>query len=231
MCSKLALGYFLTYMECKNCGQSNCIKKGKRNGKQRYHCKSCKCNFQLEYTYRAYHQDVNILIKSLLKEGCGVRSISRIINISTKTVLSRMLNISKVIKPLSYNKLGCKFEVDELWSFIGNKDNVTWVTYAIERETKHIIDFFVGSKSRENIKPLINKILLLQPTRIYTDRLNIYPSLIPKAIHGQFQYCTNRIERMNLTLRTHIKRLSRKTICFSKNKIYLEAHLRIYFWG
>ncbi|XLS31028.1 IS1 family transposase [Flavobacteriaceae bacterium M23B6Z8] len=27
-----------------------------------------------------------------------------------------------------------------------------------------------------------------------------------------FQYCTNRIERMNLTLRTHIKRLSRSTI-------------------
>jgi IS1 family transposase len=167
----------------------------------------------------------------LLKEGCGIRSISRILNISNKTVLSRMLKISKKIKIPYFNKFGCKFEIDEMWSFIGNKKNVTWITYALERETKSIIDFYVGRKTKETIRPLIDKVLLLNPARIYTDRLNIYPSLIPQEIHKRFQYCTNRIERMNLNLRTHIKRLSRKTICFSKNQEYLEAHLKIYFWG
>lgn len=142
-----------------------------------------------------------------------------------------MLKISAPIKAPYFNKQGCAFEVDELWSFTGNKDNATWITYAIERDTKRVIDFFVGSKSKEKIKPLISKLLLFQPTRIYTDALNIYPILIPKEIHKRFRYCTNKNERMNLTLRTHIKRLSRKTICFSKDKIYLEAHLRIYFWG
>lgn len=218
-------------MNCKNCNQSSCIKKGKRNGKQRYFCKSCNFSFQLEYSYEAYNPETNTLIKSLLKEGCGIRSISRIINISSKTVLSRMLKISNQIKAPYFNKLGCKFEVDEMWTFIKRKEDFTWLTYAIERETKSVIDFFVGRKTKETIRPLINKVLLLQPNRIYTDRLNIYPSLIPKEIHKRFQYCTNKIERMNLTLRTHIKRLSRKTICFSKNEKYLEAHLRIYFWG
>uniref|UniRef100_UPI00064AADE8 IS1 family transposase n=2 Tax=Tenacibaculum TaxID=104267 RepID=UPI00064AADE8 len=169
--------------------------------------------------------------KKLLKEGCGVRSISRILNISSKTVLSRVLKISKQIKTPYFNKFGCKFEIDEMWSFIGSKKNVIWITYVLERETKSIIDFYVGRKSKETIKPLINKILLLQPSKIYTDKLNIYPSLIPKEIHKRFQYCTNRIERMNLNLRTHIKRLSRKTICFTKRQKYLEAHLKIYFWG
>ena len=117
------------------------------------------------------------------------------------------------------------------WSFIGSKKNVTWITYVLERETKSIIDFYVGRKSKETIKPLINKVLLLQPSKIYTDKLNIYPSLIPKEIHKRFQYCTNRIERMNLNLRTHIKRLSRKMICYTKRQKYLEAHLKIYFWG
>ena len=56
-------------------------------------------------------------------------------------------------------------------------------------------------------------------------------AVTPKSIHKRFQYCTNKIERMNLTLRTHIKRLSRKTICFSKSEKYLEAHLKIYFWS
>lgn len=51
----------------------------------------------------------------LLKEGCGVRSISKILNITTKTVLSRMLKISKQIKIPYFNKFGCKFEVDEMF--------------------------------------------------------------------------------------------------------------------
>ncbi len=55
--------------------------------------------------------------------------------------------------------------------------------------------------------------------------------MIPKEIHRRFQYATNKIERMNLTLRTHIKRLGRKMICFSKKTLYLEAPLKIYFCG
>ena len=118
-----------------------------------------------------------------------------------------------------------------MWTYIKSKENFTWITYAIERETKQVIGFYVGRKTKETIRPLINKILLLHPKTIYTDRLNIYPGLIPKEVHKRFQYCTNKIERMNLTLRTHIKRLTRKTICFSKEKKYLEAHLRLYFWS
>lgn len=218
-------------MKCSYCNKLNCIKKGKQNNIQRFYCKNCKKYFQSSYKYLAYQKNINELMKSLLKEGCGVRSISRILHISSKTVLSRMLKIANEIKIPYFNKLGCKFEVDELWTFIKRKEDFTWITYAIEQQTKSVIDFFVGRKTRENIKPLINKLLLLNPKRIYTDRLNIYPSLIPKEIHKRFQYCTNRIERMNLTLRTHIKRLIRRTICFSKSKIYLEAHLKIYFWG
>lgn len=218
-------------MNCNYCNQSNCIKKGKRNNKQRYFCRSCHKYFQNSYSYKAYGNHVNSGIATLLKEGCGIRSITRILEISSKTVLSRILKISDQIKKPKFQKLGCKFEIDEIWSFIGTKKNVTWITYVLERETRNVIDFFVGSKSKENIMPLINSVLLLNPKNIYTDGLNIYPSLIPKEIHKRFQYCTNRIERNNLTLRTHIKRLSRKTICFSKSSMYLKAHLKIYFWG
>ena len=142
-----------------------------------------------------------------------------------------MLKISKQIKIPYFNKFGCKFEVDEMFIKIANDKKQNWLIYAIEQKTKHVISFVIGGRNTENLKQVINQVLLLNPKRIYTDRLNIYPSLIPKEIHKRFQYCTNRIERMNLNLRTHIKRLSRKTICFSRNKIYLEAHLRIYFWG
>ncbi|MCA4783332.1 transposase, partial [Empedobacter stercoris] len=42
---------------------------------------------------------------------------------------------------------------------------------------------------------------------------------------------TNHIERNHLSLRTHLKRLNRKTICYTKNMDILSAILTIYFWG
>lgn len=220
----------MNIIQCPKCTGLS-VRNGFQNGRQRYKCKSCNKRFQSEYTYRAYDSSINGLITNLLKEGCGVRSISRVLKVSCGTVLSRTLKIGKEIKSPYFQKLGRKFEVDELWSFVGKKTNGIWITYAIERETKTVIDFFVGRKTKANIKPLIDKVLFLNPKRIYTDRLNIYPKLIPKTIHKVFRYCTNKIERMNLTLRTHIKRLSRRTICFSKSVEHLEAHLKIYFWG
>jgi len=100
-------------MKCKYCHQSDVLKKGKRKQIQRYFCKNCSRYFQDSYLYRAYSEDTNDLIISLLKEGCSVRGISRVVKITTKTVLSRMLEISKQIKIPYFDKLGCKFEVDD----------------------------------------------------------------------------------------------------------------------
>ena len=214
-------------MNCTKCTSFDVIRKGKQNNQQRYYCKNCKKYFQSDYTYQAYKPNTNRLLVSLLKESCSIRGISRVLSISKNTVLSRMLKISKQIKIPYFSKFGCKFEVDEMFVRIRNKDAKNYLTYAIEQKTKRVITFIVGSRNTENLRSVIDNVLLLHPTRIYTDKLNIYPSLIPNEIHKRFQYSTNRIERMNLNLRTHIKRLSRKTICFTRSQKYLEAHLKI----
>lgn len=66
---------------------------------------------------------------------------------------------------------------------------------------------------------------------IYTDRLRQYRTLIDPFIHRTTLYGTNHIERNNLTIRTHLKRLSRRTICFTRKAEKLYAVLKIYFWG
>ncbi|WP_452600538.1 IS1 family transposase [Pontimicrobium sp. MEBiC06410] len=219
----------MTKTYCPKCN-SVAVKNGFQNNRQRYKFKICNNRFQLEYSYQACKKGTNDLIKSLLKESCSVRGISRVIKIYKKTVLSRMLKISKQIIVPYFNKLGCKFELDEMFIKIANGKSQNWLTYAIEQRTKEVISFLIGSKSIENIKLIINKVLLLKPKKIYKDKLSLYKNLILISIHKVFQYCTNRIERKNLTLRMHIKRLSRKTICFSRKEKYIEAHLRIYFW-
>lgn len=107
-------------MNCAKCNSPNIIRKGLRNNKQRFYCKDCKKYFQSEYSYQAYKTETNTLIVSLLKEGCGIRGISRVLKISKNTVLSRMLKISKQIKAPYFNKFGCKFEVDEMFIKLSN---------------------------------------------------------------------------------------------------------------
>lgn len=207
------------------------VKNGFQSAMQRYKCKLCQKKFQLGFAYKAYNANINDSIIILLKEGCGIRSTARILSISKNTVLARIISIGKELKAKPLLQKGCSYEMDEIWTFIGNKSNVTWINYAIERKSKSIVGFVLGPKNKEHIRPLVDKLLLSKPKRIYTDGLNIYPRLIPVTIHKRFQYCTNIIERNNLTLRTHLKRLSRKTICFSRSFIVLLSVLKIYFWA
>ncbi|WP_268630610.1 IS1 family transposase, partial [Escherichia coli] len=48
--------------------------------------------------------------------------------------------------------------------------------------------------------------------------------VVPKNKHLTGKIFTQRIERNNLTLRTRIKRLARKTICFSRS---VEIHEKV----
>ena len=121
--------------------------------------------------------------------------------------------------------------MDEMQTFVGNKDNEQWLIYAIDKGSRKVVDILVGRRTKENIKKIVDRVLIYQPKRICTDKLNIYPGLVDRTIHKAGRYITNRIERLNLTLRTHIKRLSRKTICYSKRIDMLEACLKIYFWA
>ena len=60
---------------------------------------------------------------------------------------------------------------------------------------------------------------LLEPfgiTRYYTDSLGTYQRHLDADQHRPGKRNTQKIERTHLILRTRIKRLARKTICFSK---------------
>ena len=53
-------------------------------------------------------------------------------------------------------------------------------------------------------------------TRYYTDYWGAYTRHLDAADHSPGKRNTQKIKRKHLTLRTRIKRLVRKTICFSK---------------
>jgi IS1 family transposase len=166
----------------------------------------------------------------LVKEGMGIRSISRHLHISATTVLSKIVQIARSIKPppISMYK---SYEVDELCTYYKRKTSLLWVAYAIRRDTGTVTCFTIGSRTSHTLRTITDTLILSNATTVYTDKLQLYRQLLPATMHCNKQHCTNNIERKNLSLRTHLKRLSRRTICYTKSKLLLESCLRLYFWG
>ncbi|MFA7687448.1 MAG: IS1 family transposase [Moheibacter sp.] len=217
-------------LRCKYC-ENTCVKNGTHsNGKQRYRCCVCKKRQLKEYSYNAYHPELNQQIITLTKEGLGIRSTARVLSISATTLLRRIIFIVKKI-PRPYISKGKVYEVDELRTYLKTKTKLVWIVYALERKSKRIVSFNVGSRTNKTLKTVLTSLQLSEAKRIYTDGLKNYKYLIQRGIHKVIRFGTNSIERMNLNLKIHLKRLNRRTICFSRSVMVLNSILKIYFWG
>ena len=218
-------------VKCKVC-KNKCVKNGfQTNGKQRYYCKACKLSHQKTYTYKAYKPATNNKIYMLLINSCGICDISRVLKISRHTVKRRLTYINNQIKSPIINERHQSYEIDEMQVKVLGMGDYFYLTYAINRKTKQVINFCIGNRTAVHLSKVVNSVLLLSPKRIYTDKWRSYKKIIPNTIHGIGKPFTNRIERYHLNLRTHLKCLSRKTICYSKQLKSIETIVRIYFWG
>jgi len=207
------------------------VKNGKTPMKvQRFRCVTCKQTRQEVYSYQACAVDTNARLVQLLKESCGTRSISRILNISATTVTRRILEIASKIKA-PVIPLGRSYQMDEMFTFIVHKKYRVCIAYAIDSKTKSVAGFSVGRHNKGTLRRVTDRLILSEAKEVNTDKLSFYLGLIPKEIHKVKRRGTNHIERKNLTLRTHIKRLNRRSIAYSKSLLLLSAVVKIYFWG
>ena len=114
-------------------------------------------------------------------------------------------------------------EADEQWSFVDNKGEQRWLWYLIERTYGKVLAFAFGRRTDEVCQKMAG---LLPPGLVdvlHTDNWGAYKRVQVAPIHIVGKANTWRIERKNLDLRTRIKRLSRRTICFSKSTVVHDA--------
>ena len=107
-------------------------------------------------------------------------------------------------------------EIDEMWSFVKSKNNQRWLWHAINHATGDVLAYVFGER-KDKVFLQLKK--LLSPFGIkhfYTDDWGAYQRKLPESQHTISKSNTQQIERKHLTFRTRIKRLARKTICFSK---------------
>ena len=110
-------------------------------------------------------------------------------------------------------------QADGQWSYVGNKKNQRWLWYAIDAVTGCVLSFVFGRRKDGVCGQLMSNLKAFNIRTYYTDDWGSYPALIPKDKHVTGKRNTQKIENKNLFLRTRIKRLTRKTICFSKLEV------------
>lgn len=180
----------LNETSCYRCvgGITFMIKYGKtKSGNQRYSCKVCNKTKVENYIYKAYLPSTNANIIMLSKEGLGIRSTARILQISTNTLLRRIVSIAKSIDRPVICK-GKTYEVDEMCTYIGHKRNFMWLVYALEKDTKKVIRFNVGKQTNKTLSSVLNTLKLSEPKKIFTDGLKNYRYLIDEKLHSVKRY-------------------------------------------
>lgn len=109
-------------------------------------------------------------------------------------------------------------EMDEQSSFVSNKSNQRWLWHAVDHATNTVLAYVFGKRKDEVFKKLKALFELFGISRYYTDDWGAYERHLEIDKHEVGKRNTQKIERKNLNFRTWIKRLTRKTICFSKLK-------------
>lgn len=217
---------------CLEC-QSNRYKKNghTRTGKQNHQCKACGRQFVASPEDHLISDKQRTLIEYLLRERISLRGICQAVGVSLPWLLHFMvecfaacpdhLHVRRPIGPAEVVIHQLEAEADEMWSFVGKKADKPWIWIAMDANTRQVIAFHVGDRSRESAQELWANIPVAyrEQARFHTDQYEAYKGVIPTAQHQaitKHARKTNHIERFNNTLRQRLSRLVRETLSFSK---------------
>jgi IS1 family transposase/transposase-like protein len=208
-----------TTLYCPDCQSAKIKKNGKKSSrKQNYLCKDCFRQFIGDHalSYKGCHSDLTRKILLMLVRGIGIRDISEIERISIKKVLFVLVKSNHKIKPKQshYDNL----EVDEFWTYVGNKENKVWLIYAYHRATGEIVAFVWGKRNLKTARKLRERLSSLGVSfdAVYSDDWESFRSAFQADNHITGKENTVGIEGNNCRLRHRIRRAFRKTCCFSK---------------
>jgi insertion element IS1 protein InsB len=112
-------------------------------------------------------------------------------------------------------------KADEMWSFVGKKKVQQWLWWVEDSYNGQIVAFTFGRRTNATFRRL-KKMLVNAGISVsfwITDQWIAYQDCLDEEERIVDKPALQSLERKHLTLRTRIKRLTRKTICFSKSEI------------
>lgn len=111
---------------------------------------------------------------------------------------------------------GLTSELDEMWSYVGKKAEPRWLWHAIDHRSGAVLAYVFGRRKDRVFLELQDLLAPFGITRFYTDGWGADERHLAPEQHVIGKQHTQKIESKHINLWTRIKRLVRRTICFSK---------------
>ncbi len=208
---------------CTHCQSANNGPHGHNpSGSRRYLCRSCQRHFTPQPKPNSpYSADFKRKVVRHYLESGGLRSIGRLHGLVHQTVANWTSQRAAAIDEQTDDPdPAATIEVDELHTFVGNKEQKVYIYLATTRETRLI----VGHAILEHIDAVTLQYAvepLPAARRYFSDGLPSYQQVVwPEPGEHEVSVGKNdtyTIEGMNAQLRHYLARLRRKTRCFSKS--------------
>ncbi|MEK6482612.1 IS1 family transposase [Catalinimonas sp. 4WD22] len=211
---------------CPGCQSSNVVKNGHKSylRKQNYLCKDCQRQFIGDHnlSYAGCQSGLMTRLRRMFVRGMGIRDIAAVEQISLGKVLHWLtkLKLAPRAKYSHYEEL----EVDEFWSYVGQKANKIWLIYAYHRTSGEIVAWVFGKRNYKTAKALRKKLKILGISYdvIAIDDWKSFKRAFRADACRIGKEFTKGIEGNNCRLRHRIRRAFRRSCNFSKK---LENHI------
>jgi len=214
---------------CPSCSSPNIKKNGRTaNRKQRFQCKGCFRQLLTDYTNLGCLPEIRRLVIVLTLNGCDIRDIERVLLISHTTILKTLLAEAAAVDEPSVPGRIEMLELDEFWSFVGSKRRPRWTWYAWDRQPHQVVAIVQGRRNDQSGQALRRTLGRAEVNTYQTDKWPTYRHCFPGHSHRTGKGGTSHIERNHLNFRTRLKRLQRRTICFSKSAEMHDNVIKLY---
>lgn len=225
--------------KCPRCESTDLVKNGRDyKGSQKFRCKACGRYGTLN-AQRGYPPTMHARVRRGLLERLSMRGLGRMLGLSRHTIsrwLKKWIQQSPpdLVDSLLPSQLGDVLELDELWSFVGNKRQQRWLWLALCRRTRQVVAYWLGDRSENSAVQLWLQIPREYiRCRSFSDRWEAYRHVFDVERHRMVDKKsgeTNHVERWFNTLRQRLARFTRKTLSFSKRDDIHQALLHRFIY-
>ncbi len=123
------------------------------------------CDWQFVVRNQTVSLEKRELVKSLLLERISLRRIARVPGISLSWLLDFVEQLYLTTPPdlnfvepaAAEIEIFC-LEADEIWSFVGRRENKRWIWLVLERRTRQIIALHIGDRSQHSAQAVWAKV-------------------------------------------------------------------------
>jgi insertion element IS1 protein InsB len=231
-------------LTCPNCTSGKIIKFGKtKYGKQKHSCKDCGRQFVAGSTH-LIDELRRGQIRRLLQERISLRGISRAMQVSMTWLMGFAesvwnetpddlgANTSNLDKLADNQLTNIELQVDEMWSFVGEKKFKKWIWVIYCPFVNQALALHVGGRGKKDAKLLFSKLpsRLRDNCKFATDYWEAYYQTINQEQHKPGKEYTYWIEGYFAGVRARVSRLVRRSLSFSKKAENHIAAIGYFLW-